>query len=146
LLHDIGQGVRILMKAAHPHQTDRIDTLLADALGAQLLRLWGLPDRICTVIEKQALPEFTPPDMIQADLQREVGILHIAHVLESLLTGEAMIPERAIYARDYVGVLGLPQADPEALFKDRILPGLLKTRNRLPEQMRHLIDRHVSAE
>ena len=68
LLHDIGQGVRILMKTAHPDQTDKIDGLPPEVLGARLLRLWGLPDRICTVVEKQALPEFTPPDMIQADL------------------------------------------------------------------------------
>ena len=41
LLHDIGRGVRILMKAAHPDQADKIDGLPAEVLGSRLLRLWG---------------------------------------------------------------------------------------------------------
>ena len=54
-----------------------------------------------------------------------------------------MTPEQTIYARDYMGVIGLSQADPETLLKDRILPSLLKNRQRQPAQIRHLIDRHV---
>jgi HD-like signal output (HDOD) protein len=146
LLHDIGKGVRVLIRAKHPERAEIINHLPSARLGSQLLRQWGLPERLCTVIDQQALPEFTPPDMIAADHRREVGVLHIAHILESLLAGEDMIPEMTIYTRDYMALLGLPETSPEGLLKNRILPNLIKNRHRLPEQIRHLIERHVPAQ
>jgi HD-like signal output (HDOD) protein len=146
LLHDIGKGVRVLIKAKHPERAEIISHLPSARLGSQLLRQWGLPERLCTVIDQQALPEFTPPDMIAAEHRREVGVLHIAHILEALLAEEDVIPEMTIYTRDYMALLGLPETSPEGLLKNRILPNLIKNRHRLPEQIRPLIERHVPAE
>jgi HD-like signal output (HDOD) protein len=146
LLHDLGKGVRVLIKVKHPDRAETINHLPSARLGSQLLRQWGLPERLCTVIDQQALPEFTPPDMIAAEHRREIGVLHIAHVLEALLAEEDVIPEMTIYTRDYMALLGLRETSPESLLNDRILPNLIKNRHRLPEQIRHLIERHVPAE
>jgi HD-like signal output (HDOD) protein len=140
LLHNIGEGVRVLMKESHPDRADAIDQLPSAKLGSKLLQSWGIPERICSVIAQQDLPEFTPPDMIAEEYRRDTGILHIAHALEALLAGEALIPERTIYTREYMGMLGISQANPESLLKERVLPNLLKNRHRLPEQIRHLIE------
>lgn len=146
LLHDIGKGVRVLMKTAHPAQAEILGRLPSARLGSQLLRRWGLPERLCTIIDQQTLPEFTPPDMIAPEHRREVGVLHIAHILEALLAGEVVVPEMTIYTRDYMALLGLSETSPESLLKERILPSLIKNRHRLPEQIRHLIEGHAPAE
>jgi HD-like signal output (HDOD) protein len=143
LLHNIGEGVRILMKNAHPESAQQIEGLPASKLGGRLLQQWGIPERICAVIERQDLPEFMSPDMIPEEYRRDVAILHVAHVLELFMAGDPPSAERTIYTREYMGVLGLPQVNPEALLKDRVLPNLLRNRHRLPDQVRHLIEKHA---
>jgi HD-like signal output (HDOD) protein/CRP-like cAMP-binding protein len=143
LLHNIGDGVRILMKDAYPENAQLINDLPPSKLGATLLKQWGIPERICAVIERQDLPEFMSPDMIAEEYRRDAAILHVAHVLEKLIAGEPLVPECTIYTRDYMGVLGLPQGDPEGLLRDRVLPNLLRNRHRLPDQIRHLIEKHA---
>jgi hypothetical protein len=59
------------------------------------------------------------------------------------MAGDSLPAERTIYTRDYMGVLGLTQATPEALLKDRVLPNLVRNRHRLPDQIRHLIEKHA---
>src|SRR6266850_5642532 len=139
LLHDIGRGVQILMKIAEPAKADYIDKLPTAKLGAELLALWGLPDRICKIVELQQYPEFMAPDAIASEYRREIATLHIAHITELLLAGQPIDPVATIYTRDYMGVLGLPYPTPADLLKDRIVPTLTKNRQRIPEQIQGLI-------
>src|SRR5262249_55579802 len=71
LLHDIGKGVQVLMKAADPAKADYIEHLPAPKLGAELLTVWGLPERLCRIVEFQEHPEFTPPDLVAPEYRRE---------------------------------------------------------------------------
>ena len=89
LLHDIGKGVQVLMKVSDPAKVDYIDALPTAKLGAQLLAMWGLPDRICKIVEFQQYPEFTPPDLVAPEYRREIATLHVAHNLEVLLACQA---------------------------------------------------------
>ncbi len=138
LLHDIGKGVQVVMKAAHPDKTDFIDTLPTARLGAELLRIWGLPERICNIVEFQNHPEFSSSDLIPADHNREAGIIHIAHVLEHLVVGQPLDPTRTIFTQEYMSLLGYGQLTPEQLLKERVLPSLMKNRNRIPPEVQSL--------
>ena len=85
-LHDIGKGVQVLMKVAAPAKADYIDNLPTPKLGAELLALWVLPERICKIVEYQEYPEFTPPNLLPADVRRETATLHLlAHIPNSYL-------------------------------------------------------------
>jgi putative nucleotidyltransferase with HDIG domain len=141
LLHDVGKGVKVLMKIANPEKAEYIGTLHAAKLGADLLRLWGLPDRVCDIVELQHQPEFTPPDLIAAEYRREAGTLHIAHVMERLLEGKPVDPASAIYTRDYMATLGTPDMTPAELLNKRILPNLVKNVRRMPEPVQQIISR-----
>ena len=139
LLHDIGKGVQVLMKVADPGKSDYIDNLPTPKLGAELLALWGLPERICKIVEFQEYPEFTPPDLVAPEYRKETAVLYLAHILERLLTGQPVEPSSTIYTREYMALLGLPHASPSDLLKERVIPSLVKNRQRIPEQIQGLI-------
>jgi putative nucleotidyltransferase with HDIG domain len=141
LLHDIGKGVKVLMKVTHQAKADYVETFDSARLGAELLRVWELPERICKIVELQQRPEFTAPELMPAEYRRECATLHIAHALETLLMGRAIDPSRAIYTRDYMSMLGLSHTNPADLLKERVLPSLVKNRHRLPEQIHDLIQK-----
>jgi hypothetical protein len=123
------------MKAAHPDKANFIDTFESAKLGAELLHIWGLPERICKIVEFQQYPEFTAPDLIPPEHRRETGTLHIAHIIELLLTGQPVDPTRSIYTRDYMAVLGFANLTPEELLKDRVMPNILKHKSRIPPEI-----------
>jgi putative nucleotidyltransferase with HDIG domain len=135
LLHDVGKGIQEVMRQQHPDKSGLIDSLQSAGLGAELLRSWGIPERICQVIEFQQKAEFTAPDLIPDEYRREAGILHVAHVLEGLLLNVTVAPECRIYTRDYMAILGLPDPTPEGFLKGTLLPGLIRNRHRLPQQI-----------
>jgi HD-like signal output (HDOD) protein len=138
LLHDIGKGVQVIMKAAHPEKSDFVDTLPSAPLGAELLRIWGLPERICKIVEFQHHPEFTSSDLIPAEHNREAGIVHIAHVLEHILVGQPLDAKHTIFTQEYMELLGYGQFTPEQLLMERVLPSLLKNKNRIPPEVQSL--------
>jgi hypothetical protein len=131
----VGKGIQEVMKQRHPEKASQIENLQTARLGAELLRLWGIPERICQVIEHQDKPEYTAPELVADEYRREAGILHVAHVLEGLLVGVTVAPESRIYTRDYMAMLGLPNPTPEEFLKETILPNLLRNRHRLPQQI-----------
>ena len=139
LLHDIGKGIKVLMKVAHPAKAEYIDTFHSAKLGADLLRLWGIPDRVCDIVELQHQPEFTAPEMVAVEYRREAGTLHIAHVLESLLEGKPVELESTIYTRDYMAMMGLGDMTPGELLQSRILPSMLKNLRRMPEPIQRIL-------
>jgi len=145
LLHDIGKGVKVVMKAAHPEQSDFVDTFPSANLGAELLRIWGLPERICRIVEFQQQPQFTSPELVSSEYHREAGTLHIAHVLERLLVGQQPEATRTIYTQDYMSLLGFGQFNAEQLLKERVLPSLLKNKNRIPPEIQSLFTKPSAA-
>jgi HD-like signal output (HDOD) protein len=144
LLHDIGKGVQVVMKAAHPEKAEFIDMLPSANLGAELLRIWGLPERICKIVEFQHHPEFTSSDLIPAEHNREAGIIHIAHVLEHLLVGQPLDANHTIFTQEYMALLGYGQLTLEQLLKERVLPSLLKNKNRIPPEVQSLFTRPLA--
>ncbi len=143
LLHDIGKGVKILMQVSNPEKADYVDSLPAAKLGSELLALWGLPERICKVIELQEHPEFRPPDSIPLEYRRELATLHIAHILELLLKDRPVDPLSAIYAQEYMRTLGFSYSRPAELLNERVIPSLMKNRQRMPEEIHKLIAKAV---
>jgi HD-like signal output (HDOD) protein len=138
LLHDIGKGVQVVMKSAHPDKADFIDTFPSANLGAELLRVWGLPERLCKIVEFQQQPEYTSAELISSEYSRETGTLHVAHAVEHLLLGQQPEPTRNIFTQEYMSLLGLGHMNPEQLLKERILPNLLKNKNRIPPEIQSL--------
>jgi HD-like signal output (HDOD) protein len=139
LLHDLGKIVQVVMRNTHPNNADFIDTLDSAKLGAALLRSWGIPERICKIVEFQQHPEFMSPDVIAPEYRRDTATLHIAHVLEMLLVDKPLDPCRTIYTTDYMAMLGFGSLKPAALLKERVLPNLVKNRTRIPPEIQSLI-------
>jgi HD-like signal output (HDOD) protein len=144
LLHDIGRGVQVVMKNAHPDKADFIDTFPTATLGAELLRVWGLPERICKIVEFQQQPEFCSPDLVPSEYHREAGTLHIAHILEYLLVGHQPDPTHTIFTQEYMSLLGFGHMSPEQLLKERILPSLLKHKARIPPEIQSVFTKTAS--
>jgi HD-like signal output (HDOD) protein len=144
LLHDFGKGVQVVMRSAHPDKTDFIESLDSAKLGAALLRVWGLPERICRTVEFQQHPEFMPPDLIAPEYRREAAALHIAHVLETLLMERPVDPIRSVYTLEYMAVLGFANVTPGALLKDRIVPNLTKNKTRVPPDVHSIVFRSAA--
>jgi HD-like signal output (HDOD) protein len=139
LLHDTGKGVQVVMKSTNPAKADFIEMLETAKLGAALLRSWGIPERICKIVEFQQHPEFMPPDLITPEFRHETAVLHIAHVLEALVMDKPLDPSRSIYCADYMAVLGFRSLTPGELWKERILPNLTKNKARIPPEIHSLI-------
>jgi putative nucleotidyltransferase with HDIG domain len=145
LLHDVGKCIQIMMKQSRWVLDGYVDTLDPARLGAELLRAWGLPERLCQIIERQDLPDYTPPELVASEYRRELGILHLAHHLETLLSGKPLTPESTIYTQDYMAFLGIASASPQALLKETVLPGLAKNLPRLPQEIQKMISAARSA-
>ena len=96
-----------------------------------------MPDRLCRIVEVQDQSEFTPPDLVEPECRREIGILHIAHVLEAMIVGKT--PTATIYTKDYMAAIGITGTTPEALLKERIIPVLTRNLRRLPHGVQMMV-------
>jgi hypothetical protein len=96
------------------------------------------------IIELQQQAQYTHPDLIPAEYRREIGTLHIAHVMESLIQGESIEPTSTIYTRDYMSVLGVDVA-PADLLKDRVMPALMKGLKRMPDSVQKILTKASEA-
>ena len=114
-----------------------METLDSAKLGAELLRKWELPERIFQMVEMQEEPEYTSPEFVAAEFRRELGVLHLAHVLESLILSET--PRLRIYTKDYMSAMGITGTTPEEFLKHRIIPTLSRNRRRLPQRVQALV-------
>ena len=127
------------MKNSQPTKSEFIDTLDPAKLGAALLRTWGIPERICKIVEFQRHPEFMAPDLIAPEYRHDAAALHIAHNLETLLKRKNLDPSRTIYTADYMAVLGLGSLTPLELLHERLLPSLNRNRVRVPPEIHNLL-------
>jgi len=141
LLHDIGSGAVLLMKKENPVAGEFISLLDTAKIGSDMLQRWGLPDRICRAVELQRYPEFSSPDLIESDVHQSLAVLHLAHIFETLLNGEALASTSTIYTSDYMALIGIAGITPEDYFKTRIVPALCRNKNRYAEEVQTAIAR-----
>ena len=139
LLHDLGKSVVVLMKQKHPEVSKFAPLFDTSRLGGDLTRHWGLPDRLCQTIESQDEPEFLPPDAVDAAYRKEVAILHVAHILEGIMTGKPLDPARHAFYGEHTDMLGIPRMEASDLYQTKILPAMMKNKQRLPLEIRHLL-------
>jgi len=139
LLHDLGKGIQVVMKNAHRDKADLIDLLDPAKLGAALLRVWSLPEKICRSVELQQYPEFIPPDLTGPEYRSDAAAVHIAHVLEGLLTNKPLDPSKGAYTADYMALLGFGDLTPAQLLNERVLPVLKKNPTRVPPEVRSIL-------
>ena len=142
LLHDLGKGVQVVMKNGNPSNADFVDTLDSARLGSSLLRMWGIPERICKIVEFQQHPEFMMPDLISPEYRRELAALHVAHILEMILTNKPVDPPKSIYTSEYMAILGFKNVSPADLLNERVLPSLNRNRIRIPPEIQSTVLRH----
>ena len=140
LLHEIGCSVIWLMraeKAVAPEFTALLDT---GKIGSDLLQQWGLPDRICRVVELQRYPEFAGPEMIDSEFRQDLAVLHLAHFFEHLLTGQTPAPAARVHTPAYFKELGLGTKTPEEFFTANIAPALIRNKQRYGVEVRTMIE------
>ena len=145
LLHEIGSSVIWMMraeKAVAPEFTSLLDT---GKIGSDLLQQWGLPDRICRVVELQRYPEFAGPEMIDSEFRKDLAVLHIAHFFERLLSGEASAPAARVHTPAYFQELGLGAKTPEEFFTSHIAPALIRNKQRYGVEVRTAIEKFEEA-
>jgi HD-like signal output (HDOD) protein/CRP-like cAMP-binding protein len=145
LLHEIGSSVIWLMraeKAVAPEFTSLLDT---GKIGSDLLQQWGLPDRICRIVELQRYPEFAGPEMIDSEFRQDLAVLHLAHFFERLLSGEAPAPAARVHTPAYFKELGLGAKTPEDFFTTHIGPALSRNKQRYGVEVRTAIEKFEEA-
>jgi HD-like signal output (HDOD) protein len=139
LLHDLGKNVAVLLKQKHPAISGFAPLLDTASIGAHLVRHWGLPDRLCRIIESQNEPEFMPPEAIDIVHRKEVAILYFAHLFEGIMTGNPVDSAKQSFNNEHFEALGIPPADVSEIYQSRILPGLTKNKWRIPNEIHHLL-------
>jgi HD-like signal output (HDOD) protein len=139
LLHDLGRNVVVLLKQKHPEVSGFAPLLDTAKMGADLVRHWGLPDRLCQTIESQNEPEFMPPDAIDGAHRKEVAVLYFAHLIEEIMTGKPVDPAKQPFNREHFAVLGIPPGDISEIYQTKILPGLMRNKQRLSAEIRQLL-------
>jgi len=137
ILHDLGKIVTLLLKKRYPSIKEMIDMADDSKIGSCLLRAWDFPDNIISIIEHQYDPEFSHPEIIDKEYRYEIAILYVSHVLYDMLIGEQTMS--TIFLDDYMATLGIEQRDCRALYHQRIVPALLKNRQRLPDKICSLL-------
>lgn len=139
LLQCIGRSVLLLMKKQHPAAAILIDGLDHGKLGALLLHGWNLPEVVCSTIEHQTEPEYSPPNDLPDACRIQVALLYLSqlcyHHLEGI--GEESMP--TIFLAEYLQVVGVKPMPVEELVRTCIKPGLLKKTATFPDNIRQFL-------
>ena len=143
ILHDLGKIVTLLLKKRYPSIKEMIDMADDSKIGSCLLRAWEFPENIINIIEHQYDPEFSHPEIINEEYRYEIAILYVAHVFYDMLTGESTMS--TIFIDDYMATLGMQQIDCKEFYQQRIVPALLKNRQRLPDKINGLLQSQMLA-
>jgi HD-like signal output (HDOD) protein len=138
LMHDVGKIAATLLVEQHPEIGPFASLLDTAKIGADLVRSWGLPTRIGDVIQFQDNVEFAPPESIEHGYGKEVAILHLAHTFEGMLTGNPVDGARSPFVNDCCAYLKISGSAAD-VYKTKILPNLVKTKNKLPLEIRGII-------
>jgi HD-like signal output (HDOD) protein len=139
LMHDVGRTVVTLFIEKNPDFASFAPALDTAKLGADLVHSWGLPKKISDAIQYQNHPEFAAPDAIEHAYQKEVAVLHLAHAFEGIMTGNPREAVHVPFINECAEVLQMGNGSAIDIFQTRILPNLVKTRSKLPQEIRQFI-------
>jgi hypothetical protein len=136
----------LLLKKKYQDIADFFDILDDSVLGAKLLAQWELPENVYVVVEQQHQPEFSPPHALDPAYKNDVAILYVAHAFYDMLLGTESVA--TIYLDDYIALFDFPAKAPQDIYRNIVVPALMKNRQRLPEAIRQLLAKqlHVDSE
>lgn len=137
LLSDVGLLVAELLKRQNPQFRELIEQVDTVEFGAELLKSWGLPERLWRTIRIKNDPKLLAPERIDTDLLKPLAVLYIAEQLHSRqFNGSDQAAE--IFVSDYLALLGWREKTLETVWNSNILPSLRSRRNCLPQSLRRL--------
>ncbi len=134
LLHEVGSVVLELLKTQNPRLEGLLATMDSAGLGAELLRAWNLPERLCKTIEFRHYPEFALPEHVPVDVVKNVAVLHLANRFHSSIHAGAG-GEQGPFVEAYLAELGLADVSEVDLFHYRVKPRLLARAQNLPRTL-----------
>lgn len=134
LLHEIGSVVLELLKTANPHLEMALATVDSTGMGAELLRAWNLPERLCRSIELQHYPGFALPEHVPDEVRKNVALLYLANRFHDRVHRQH---DRMAwpFAPEYLGVLGVAGMDESEFFYQKVRPALLGRVKTLPKSL-----------
>jgi len=136
LLHGLGTGMALLLKAKFTHLASFIDLLDPPTIGASLLRTWELPETICATVGDQAHPHYLPPEDIPDGHRREVAVLYITQLCYGLFRNGKISDAETTHLASYQKLLGLKVETIPEFAENQLLPTLAAKKQNYPETMR----------
>ncbi len=139
ILCEIGLVLTALLKQHNERFTVLFDDLEPAAMGAELLRSWNLPARICQSIYYQGYPEFALPERIPDDVRINVTLLYLARRCYHLLHRTDEQPS-ALFLDAYLAGLNQGRLDEKELLYGRVVPRLRTQMRQLPRSLAERLD------
>jgi hypothetical protein len=102
------------------------------ALGSAVLAVWGLPERVHQVVERQDEAHVLMPEELGA-YGAEIGVLYLARVCHDVLMERATPPA---HVAEYLRRLGFRETSVAAFCRDTLLPALSKKIDMMPASVR----------
>ncbi len=142
LLHDIGNGAGcLLMRTKHPEAAPLLDVVHTAQVGGYLLKKWGLPERLVTVIAKQSVIEYQSPSQFPAEIRTELctSLSDWHSKAYADLLHDRPEQEQNDGADLLVAALGFTGGSYLGTYQREILPALADQKKYLPETIRMLL-------
>lgn len=134
LLHEVGSVVLELLKTQNPRLEGLLATMNSAGLGAELLRAWNLPERLCKTIEFHHYPEFALPEHVPPDVVKNVAVLYLANRFQRRIHADPG-SEPGPFVDAYLAELGLADVSEMDLLLQRVKPRLLARAQTLPRTL-----------
>lgn len=143
ILCQVGDVVVELLKAQNPRLADLLKSINTNALGAELLRNWNLPEPLCQAVAYQDYPEFAAPNRIPEAILPGAAILHWATRCQQWLRGNMPAASSSPFAEAYLQALGIVETDEHSLYLGRVLQNLRSRAGVLPKSLQNAVHAKV---
>jgi HD-like signal output (HDOD) protein len=139
LMSHIGEVVVEIFKAQSPRLASLFAYIDAPAMGAELLKTWGLPEVIYQPISVKNYPQFAEPDRVPEALQKTLAVLYIANVSRDRLYKKSDHTP-TVFLHEYMALLGFSDQTLDEMIQKLLKPALLRRKLGLPKSLRELIE------
>lgn len=139
LMSRIGEVVVELLKTQSPRLSSLFGQVDASAMGAALLKSWGLPEVVYQPVAYKNYPYFAEPSRLPEYLQKAVAVLYLANESREMLHGSPKTRPN-IFINQYMTLLGYEQQNLDDVMKKQLRPALMRRRLGLPQSLRKLIE------